>query len=176
MSRRYPHRAQGRRIRAVGAAALALTAIAAFAPGIAAGNDGAAHASAELRDTAGNLVGWARFTEDATGTIHVNVHVKGLAPGLHGTHVHANGVCQGPTFGSAGSHYNPATAPHGSHAGDLPNLTVNPAGIGHLNTSTNRAALSEFVGRALIIHHDVDDFTTQPTGASGTRIACGVIV
>ena len=128
-------------------------------------------------------MGWARFTEDATGTVHVNVHVRGLTVGLHGIHIHNTGSCT-PTFAAAGSHHNPppATA-HGSHAGDLPNLVVNGAGIGHLDVTTDHATLSagpltifDGNGSALVIHAREDDLHTDPTGNSGDRIACGVIV
>ena len=77
----------------------------------------------------------------------MNVHVKGLAPGLHGIHIHAVGACS-PTFAAAGGHYNPLghqhglDNPNGSHAGDLPNLVVNGAGVGHLDATTDRVTLS----------------------------------
>src|SRR5687768_8472651 len=108
----------------------------------------AEHATAILRDANGEVIGSAKFVEDATGTVHVNVHVKGLVSGLHGIHIHAIGNCTPPNFTSAGSHYNPfgnehgLNNPDGPHAGDLPNLTVNKAGVGHLNTTTGLVTLS----------------------------------
>jgi Cu-Zn family superoxide dismutase len=148
---------------------------------------GARHASATFVDTTGATVGWARLVEDATGRIHVSIHVKGLAPGLHGIHIHAVGACS-PTFAAAGGHYNPAGHQHGldnpagPHAGDLPNLVVNGAGIGHLDATTDRVTLSpgpatlfDATGSALIIHAGPDDQLTDPTGGSGGRIACAVI-
>jgi len=149
---------------------------------------GARHASATFVDANGAPVGWARLVEDATGRVHVNIHVKGLAPGLHGIHVHANGACS-PTFAAAGGHYNPLVHEHGldnpagPHAGDLPNLVVNGAGIGHLDATTDRVTLSagpatlfDSNGSALIIHANPDDQLTDATnGGSGGRIACAVI-
>ncbi len=153
----------------------------------AASADGAPYAWAELRDPAGAAVGWARFTEDATGILHVNVQVRGLPEGLHGIHIHAIGQCS-PTFAAAGGHHNPLgnthglDSPTGAHAGDLPNLVVNVAGNGHLDTTSDRATLSagtvslfDADGSALIIHAGPDDQVTDPTGNSGGRIACGVI-
>jgi Cu-Zn family superoxide dismutase len=152
---------------------------------------GALHASATLVNPGGRVLGFAHFIEDATGRVHVNVHVKGLSPGPHGIHIHAVGECDGtttPPFTSAGGHYNPygrehgLENPEGPHAGDLPNLVVNRAGVGHLNTVTDRVSLSagpatlfDADGSALIIHAQPDDQMTHPTGGSGGRIACGVI-
>jgi len=164
---------------------------AATAPGMAAG-DGARHASATFVDPMGATVGWARLVEDASGIVHVNVHVQGLAPGRHGIHIHAIGACT-PTFAAAGGHYNPfgdqhgLDNPEGPHAGDLPNLTVNPQGVGHLDATTDRVtisaspatlfdAMSGAVGSAFIIHANEDDQVTDATlGGSGARIACAVI-
>lgn len=153
----------------------------------AASADGAMHASAELRDPAGAVVGWAKFTEDASGILHVNVQVRGLPEGLHGIHIHAVGQCS-PTFAAAGGHHNPLGHDHGldsstgAHAGDLPNLIVNGAGNGHLDATSDRATLSagpvsifDLDGSALVIHFGEDDQVTNPTGNSGSRIACGVI-
>lgn len=150
-------------------------------------SDGALHASATLADPAGNVVGEAKFTEDAAGTLHVNVHVKGISPGLHGIHLHAVGSCS-PDFAAAGGHHNPLGRehglhnPNGAHSGDLPNLTVNGAGGGHLNAVSDRATLApgpatlfDANGSSIIIHASEDDQLTDPTGNSGGRIACGVI-
>jgi len=163
---------------------------AASAPGTAA--DGAQHASATFVDATGATVGWASLVEDASGIVHVNVHVEGLAPGRHGIHIHGIGTCT-PTFAAAGGHYNPfgdqhgLENPEGPHAGDLPNLTVNPEGIGHLDAKTDRVTISAgpatlfdttlgAVGSAFIIHANEDDQVTDATnGGSGARIACAVI-
>ncbi len=152
-----------------------------------AARDGVKQASATLYSPTGDVVGWARFTEDATGIVHVNVKVQGLTPGLHGIHIHAVGACA-PTFAAAGGHHNPLghqhglENPNGAHGGDLPNLVVNTAGQGHLNATTDRATLSagpvslfDADGSSLIIHAGEDDQVTDPTGNSGGRIACGVI-
>jgi len=151
---------------------------------------GATHATATIVDGTGQEVGTAQFTEDGQGRVHVNVHVKGLSPGLHGIHIHQVASCVGPAFASAGAHHNPTGASHGSeselpnhpHAGDLPNLVVNANGVGHLNAKTTHATLSDGPisvfdanGSALIIHAAPDDLHTDPTGNSGARIACGVI-
>lgn len=162
-------------------------AVAALATVVTAQDRGAAHASATLVDPAGNDVGFARFTEDATGRLHVTVHVSGISTGLHGIHLHAVGSCT-PTFAAAGGHHNPLGRqhglenPNGAHAGDLPNLEVNAAGVGRLVGTTDRATLSDGPttlfdadGSAIIIHAGPDDQITDPTGNSGGRIACGVI-
>ena len=164
----------------------ALTAIAAAGlttASIAGASDhGAVHATATLHDTTGNVVGFARLTQDASGRVHVNIKASGLAEGRHGVHIHNTGLCA-PTFAAAGAHHNPLGAVHGSHAGDLPNLIVNAAGQGRLNATTEAASLSQGPltvfdtnGSAIVIHAAEDDLVTDPTGNSGGRIACGVIV
>lgn len=157
--------------------------------GVAAG--GAARAGGTFINTAGQTIGWVRLVEDGSGTVHVNVHVAGLTPGLHGIHIHAVGACA-PTFAAAGGHYNPIghdhglDSPNGAHAGDLPNLSVNAEGVGHLNAKTDGLTISAgpttlfdstplAVGSAFIIHADEDDQVTQPIGNSGARVACAVI-
>ena len=149
---------------------------------------GPPHASATFVNADGVTVGWARLVEDATGRVHVNIHVKGLAQGLHGVHIHSVGACS-PTFVAAGGHYNPLVHEHGlenpagPHAGDLPNLVVNGAGVGHLDATTDRVTLSQgpatlfdATGSAFIIHANPDDQVTNATnGGSGARIACAVI-
>ena len=175
---------------------LALAAGLSLALGLAGGATagGALHASAELRGLDSAVVGWAGFTEDATGLLHVNVHVKGLSSGPHGIHIHAfggPGACT-PPFSAAGGHHNPLGALHGlldppgAHAGDLLNLELNVAGVGHLDATSDRATISagpttifDADGSALVIHANEDDQVTNSgplgPGNSGARIACGII-
>ncbi|MBF8289571.1 MAG: Superoxide dismutase [Cu-Zn] precursor [Chloroflexi bacterium] len=170
----------------------AVLALAAPAAAAAEGNGGALHATAELRNLDDMVVGWARFTEDANGILHVNVHVRGLSEGLHGIHIHAKANCDSdllPFDGATGHHalagqtHGLVDPPSGAHAGDLPNLTVNGAKVGHLDATSDRATLSagprsvfDANGSALVIHAGWDDQVTNPTGNSGSRIACGIIV
>jgi len=166
--------------------ASSLTLVSAFAGPALAGDT--RHASAMFVDASGTPIGWARLVEDATGRVHVNIHVQGLAPGLHGIHIHAVGSCS-PTFAAAGGHYNPLGQqhgldnPNGPHAGDLPNLEVSDEGVGHLDATTDRVTLSagpatlfDATGSAFIIHANPDDQVTDAgNGGSGARIACAVI-
>jgi len=150
------------------------------------GGDNAA--VAELTNTSGQSVGTARFTQ-AGNVVRILVEAKGLPPGPHGAHVHAVGKCDPPDFNSAGPHFNPtnkqhgALNPQGSHAGDLPNLTIGPDGTGRMETTTEQLSLGsgpssvwDADGSALVVHANADDFKTDPTGNSGARIACGVLV
>jgi Cu-Zn family superoxide dismutase len=161
------------------------------AAGDLAGADAASHAVAELRNVDGDVIGTARFTEDATGAVHLTVHAKDVTPGLHGLHLHAVGACTPGTttaFSSAGGHYNPTQKQHGHanplghHAGDLPNLEVNPAGVGHLSVALEQFSLAELAdvdGTALVLHQNEDDRLTNAglagPGNSGARIACGIV-
>lgn len=180
-----------RMIIAIGALGAAIAVTAALTGASIAG--GATRASATFVNADGVDVGWARLVQDGAGIVHVNVHVKGLAPGLHGIHIHAVAACS-PSFAAAGGHYNPLARLHGlanpggAHAGDLPNLIVNEDGNGHLDATTDRVTLTNgpttlfdttanAVGSAFIIHANEDDQVTDATnGGSGARIACGVIV
>ena len=161
-----------------------------FATAVAAGPSGARHADGTFIDATGSEIGSIHLVEDAQGIVHVNVKVDGLSAGLHGIHIHAVGSCVGPTFASAGGHYNPLVRqhglenPNGPHAGDLPNLVVDAEGQGSLNAKTDRVTLTSGIatlldgdGSAFIIHANPDDQVTDAgNGGSGPRIACAVIV
>ena len=164
-----------------------------FATVVTAGPEGPRHAHGTFVDASGSAIGSLHLTQDARGVVHVNVQVQGLSTGLHGIHIHAVGSCVAPTFASAGGHYNPFAHqhglenPNGPHAGDLPNLIVNPDGVGRLTGVTDGVTITPgpttlfdttagAVGSAFIIHANEDDQLTDATnGNSGARIACAVI-
>ncbi len=140
-------------------------------------------ASATLRTPAGLDVGRATVREVAGG-LRVTVDARSLPPGMHGAHLHTVGLCEGPAFASAGPHWNPTATKHGTmnpqgpHGGDLPNLSIGADGRGTLGINLPGAsfdALLDADGAAVVIHADVDDMMTDPSGNSGGRIACGVL-
>jgi Cu-Zn family superoxide dismutase len=142
-------------------------------------------ATARLHPTQGSSVeGELRFTQ-VGDRVRVTGEIKGLAPNTeHGFHVHEKGDCSSPDGMSAGGHYNPAGAGHGSHgsgvshAGDLPSLRADANGVALVYFESKQFSVggaADVTGRGLIVHRDPDDFKTQPTGNSGPRLACGAI-
>lgn len=96
---------------------------------------------------------------------------------VFGFHIHEGDMCSGDsndTFSGAMAHYNPCDCKHPHHAGDMPPLFEND-GYAFNVFLTDRFEINEIIGRTVIIHSNPDDFTTQPSGDSGTKIACGVI-
>ncbi len=147
----------------------------------------ASDAHAQLTDARGADRGRADIYRDDSG-LRVELVARGFAPGTYGMHVHAVGQCTSPDFTSAGPHWNPTGAQHGrenpmgAHHGDLPNLVIEPDQIGR---ATLRLVGSRFEGEgglldadgaAFVIHAGPDDYKTDPSGNSGGRVACGVIV
>lgn len=141
-------------------------------------------ATATLRTPAGKEVGRATVREVAGG-LRVTIDARFLSPGMHGAHLHTVGRCEGPDFASAGPHWDPmgkkhgAMNPQGPHGGDLPNLSIGADGRGTLGINLPGASFDMLLdgdGAAMVIHADPDDMTTDPSGKSGGRIACGVLV
>lgn len=92
-------------------------------------------------------------------------------------HIHEGISCTGneqDLFADTKSHYNPHQCQHPYHAGDLPPLFGND-GFAFSAFLTNRFTIREVLGRAVVIHAGLDDFTSQPAGNAGTKIACGII-
>lgn len=168
-----------------GAASIALVMLAGCAslPGSPTGMT----ASSELRNVSGQPVATATLTQ-VGDVVRIVLEAQGLPPGVKAVHIHEVGACEGPTFTSAGGHFNPLGKQHGllnpqgAHAGDLSNITIGPDGKGSMETSTQQVTLGagatslfDANGSALVIHAAPDDFRTDPTGNSGARIACGAI-
>lgn len=134
-------------------------------------------------ETYPDISGTVRFYQIGEGVI-VLAEIHGLphskAPcreRIFGFHIHKGTDCAGnmdDPFADAMSHYNPRDCEHPHHAGDLPPLFGND-GFALSLFFTNRFSVNEIIGRTVIIHDHPDDFTTQPSGNSGTKIACGAV-
>jgi len=147
---------------------------------------GGAKASAALESRSGSkATGKVTFTE-RDGKVSMKVVVNGLTPGEHAIHLHEKGDCSAADAASAGGHWNPSEEDHGKwghapfHHGDIGNLVANEKGKATVTVQSELwtigdGKLSDVVGHAVIVHDKADDFTTQPTGNAGGRVACGVI-
>lgn len=142
------------------------------------------HAVAQLQPTRGHDVrGTVRFSSEGDA-VRVSGEITGLSPGEHGFHVHENGDCSAADAASAGGHFNPTSHPHAGrdagqrHAGDFGNITAGADGratFSFLDPKITLSGANAIVGRAVIVHAGRDDLTSQPSGDSGARVACGVV-
>ena len=132
------------------------------------------------------IVGTVSFVQSAPGEpVAISAHIEGAPEGPHGFHVHEVGDCSAEDFTSAGGHFNPAGVPHAGpddyerHAGDLGNVEVGAEGMGHYELTSDLLTVEDgpqsVVGRAVVLHEQMDDLVSQPTGAAGARLACGVV-
>lgn len=142
-----------------------------------------------LESKSGSSVkGNAVFTEE-DGVVTMVAVVGGLTEGEHAIHLHEEADCSSEDGTSAGGHWNPTNQPHGKwgspegyHKGDIGNFMADASGNGTITVTTDEWCIDcgdsdkDIVGKAIIIHEGVDDFTTQPTGNAGGRISCGGII
>ena len=96
------------------------------------------------------------------------------ANNFFGFHIHEGNNCEGIDFSNSKEHYNPDATLHPGHAGDLPPL-MRCGNRAHLSFLTDRFKVTDIIGRTIVIHDMPDDFTSQPSGNSGQKIACGII-
>lgn len=143
-------------------------------------------ASVSLESRSGSSVAGNMSLRERGGKLRLRGTVQGLEPGSeHGFHIHEKGDCSAADASSAGGHFNPTGSAHGSHdasvhhAGDLPSLKADAKGVAKIDVQLDGVTLGEAAtsikGRSLVVHGKADDFTTQPSGNSGPRVACGVI-
>lgn len=123
-----------------------------------------------------NLFGTVTFYQFSDYVL-VKANIHGLSSsnnGFFGFHIHEGNSCGGTDFSDTGSHFNPSGSSHAYHAGDMPPLLYCNAGA-YLSFVTDRFCVKDIIGKTVVIHSESDDFTTQPAGNAGKKIACGVI-
>lgn len=135
-----------------------------------------------------NVSGTVKFTEE-NGEVKMEAYMNGLDEGEHAIHIHEKADCSSPDGKSTGGHWNPTAQPHGKwgdvtgyHKGDIGNFTVGADGKGEVKFATNEWCIGcgddtkDILGKAIIVHQGTDDFTSQPSGAAGSRVSCGGII
>ena len=156
------------------------------APAMAPAPAPTASVTAAVKDGAGHDMGSLTLA-DGTGGITVSGTLHGLTPGDHGIHLHTVGMCDGPAFTTAGGHFNPTSKMHGSqnpagpHVGDMMNIKAGADSTATVQLTTTGGSLHaadmlmDADGAAIVVHAKADDYATDPSGASGDRVACGVV-
>mgnify|MGYP000912588945 CR=1 FL=1 len=147
----------------------------------------AKQAVAVLASASGSLVsGTVTLTPMGKG-LHLTGEIGGLpANGTQAFHIHEKGDCSAADASSAGPHFNPFNAAHGQaghgahHAGDMNNIVADAEGVAKIDAhvegvTLGGGAVNDVAGRALIVHAAPDDYTSQPAGNAGARVACGII-
>ncbi len=139
-------------------------------------------ATASVSGVDGAKLGEVTLTDTASGVVLVDIDLSDLPPGLHGVHLHETGDCSADDFTSAGGHIS-GDAEHGvmsangPHPGDMPNATVAEDGTLKLQVFLTDISMDEMIndddGAAFIVHSGEDDYSSQPSGDAGDRIACG---
>jgi Cu-Zn family superoxide dismutase len=131
----------------------------------------------------GDVTGTVTFQQEGD-SVRVQGEFDGLSEGKHGFHIHEYGDCTAGDATSAGGHYNPTGNDHGSptqdnrHMGDMGNLVVADDGTASINYVDAKIKLNgpnSIIGRGIVIHGGEDDFESQPSGAAGPRMGCGVV-
>jgi superoxide dismutase, Cu-Zn family len=146
-----------------------------------------ATASATLEDAHGRSIGEAHLRQTPHGVL-LAVDLVNAPPGTHGLHIHEVGTCEGPSFKSAGGHYNPSGTQHGflnsngPHAGDLANIEIPKTGqlsveqfLADVRLEPDPKSLLDDNGSAIVLHSTKDDYASDPAGMAGDRLACGEI-
>ena len=132
--------------------------------------------------------GEVTFTEEDDEVSMVAV-LSGLTEGEHAIHIHQTADCTASDGSSAGGHWNPTNEPHGKwgasegyHKGDIGNFTADADGNAKVEFSTEEWCIGcddenkNILGKGVIVHQGVDDFTSQPSGAAGARVSCAGII
>lgn len=135
-------------------------------------------------EDADDVTGYVVFTQTNQG-VRVEATITGMEMQTdHGFHIHQYGDCRAIDASSAGGHFNPTNEEHGApsdenrHMGDLGNISTNEQGTAEVDFIDEKLVIdgpNSITGRAVIVHANEDDLVSQPSGAAGPRVACGVI-
>ena len=133
------------------------------------------------------ISGLAVFTKHKNG-IKVKLSLKGKKNTTLAVHIHEGMECDKVDGKSARGHWNPTGENHGNwgsssfHSGDIGNIEMDKNGVGSyvLIDTVGRWSIGGYgetniLDRSVIIHDGVDDGKTQPSGAAGRRVGCGLI-
>lgn len=155
---------------------------------VATGVSTASSATVNLASASASLVSGKLMAMPMTDGVHLRGEIGGLTPNsIHAIHIHDKGDCSAADASSAGGHFNPAAGPHGKvgagahHGGDMDNVVANAQGVARVDVHADGVTLgggagNDVAGRAVVVHASADDYTSQPAGNAGARLACGVIV
>ncbi|MDX1636706.1 MAG: superoxide dismutase family protein [Balneolaceae bacterium] len=141
-------------------------------------------AVAVVHPTEGNSVTGTVTFEQASNGVQVTANLSGLEKGRHGFHIHQYGDCTASDGTSAGGHYNPTGNDHGAptqdnrHMGDMGNIVADGEGnatIDYVDPMIELNGPNSIIGRGIVVHGGEDDLESQPSGAAGPRVGCGVI-
>lgn len=135
-----------------------------------------------------NVKGEVTFTEE-DGVVSMMAVLSGLSEGEHAIHIHQTADCSAADGSSTGGHWNPTNEPHGKwdavegyHKGDIGNFTADADGNATVEFSTDEWCIGcddenkNILGKGVIVHQGVDDYTSQPSGAAGARVSCAGII
>jgi Cu-Zn family superoxide dismutase len=144
-------------------------------------------ATVNLASASGSLVSGKLTVMPMGDGVHLRGEVGGLgANATHAIHIHEKGDCSAADASSAGAHFNPSGSPHGRvsssahHGGDMDNIVSNADGVATVDVHASGVTLggdaaNDVAGKAVVVHAAPDDYTSQPAGNAGGRVACGVI-
>ncbi|WP_343683754.1 superoxide dismutase family protein [Asticcacaulis sp.] len=153
----------------------------------------AAPATSDLIGNDGKTIGTVTVTPAPKGVI-LRIEATGLSEGWHGVHFHSKGDC-GDTakFQNSGGHVHDAshgTLVHGllnpaaNDDGDLTNIYAGKDGVARAEIFSSlvsyepapgKSALKDADGAAVVVHASPDDYSSQPIGGAGARVACAVV-
>ncbi|MBN4085307.1 superoxide dismutase family protein [Flavobacteriaceae bacterium AH-315-B10] len=135
-----------------------------------------------------NVTGNVVFTQDGD-LVTMVATMSSLSEGTHAIHLHEKADCSSDDGKSSGGHWNPTAQPHGKwgadegfHQGDIGNFEADADGNGSITFTSNTWCIGcgddtkDILGKAVIVHEGTDDFTSQPSGAAGTRVSCGGVI